>query len=86
MDEYVKDWLKYKLTIATDKGDISIKWNNVNELAKWANIQSGLYLQNSSSSLQLFFDYFPRWNQYFWNQRFDKGMFNLPDDARFVDI
>lgn len=86
MEEYIKDWTKYTLTLSTDKGNIKVKWNNVNELAKWSNIQAGLYLQNSTSSLQLFFENFPKWYQYFWNTRFEKGMFNLPDNAKIIDI
>ena len=86
MDEYIKEWTKYTLKLPTDRGDLIVKWSDVNELAKWSNIQAGLYLQNSPSCLQLFFEAFPRWYQYFWDQRFEKGMFDLPDNAKIVDI
>lgn len=86
MDEYIKEWTKYTLTLPTDRGNLIVKWSDVNELAKWSNIQAGLYLQDQPSSLQLFFEYFPKWYQYFWNQRFEKGMFDLPNNAKIIDI
>lgn len=86
MDDYIKEWNKYTLTVSTDRGDLLIKWSDVNELAKWANMQAGLYLQNKPSSLQLFFEYFPRWYQMFWDARFKQDLFNLPDNAVIIDI
>lgn len=86
MQEYINEWTTYTLKITTDKGDLSVKWKDVNELAKWSNMQAGLYLQNQPSSLQLFFEYFPRWYQHFWNQRYEQGVFDLPEGAKIIDI
>ena len=86
IEDYTQDWTKYTLTIPSDRGDLIVKWSDVNELAKWSNIQAGLYLQNQSSSLQLFFEYFPRWYQRFWTQRYDQGLFNLPEGAKIIDV
>lgn len=86
MQEFIKEWTKYTLKIASDKGDLLVRWNDVNELAKWSNIQAGLYLQNQPSNLQLFFEYFPKWYQHFWNQRHAQGVFDLPNEAKIIDI
>lgn len=86
MEKYIVNWLTYTLKLKTDKGDLTVKWSDVNELAKWSNIQAGLYLRDSNSTLQLFFENFPNWYNYFWNQRYEKGMFDLPDNAKIVDI
>lgn len=86
MDDYIKEWNRYSLKIQTDRGELVLKWSDVNELAKWANLQAGLYLQNQPSSLQLFFEYFPRWYQMFWDARFKQGLFELDDDAVILDI
>ena len=86
MEEYTKEWEKYTLKLPTDRGDLTVKWSDVNELAKWSNIQAGLYLQNQPSTLQLFFEYFPRWYNMFWVQRHQQGLFDLPDNARIMDI
>jgi SAM-dependent methyltransferase len=86
MENYIKDWTKYTLSVPTDRGDLTVKWSNVNELAKWSNIQAGLYLQPQPSSLQLFFEYFTKWYIYFWEQRHKQGLFDLPDGAKIMDI
>lgn len=87
MEDFIQDWTTYVLKIPTDRGDLSIKWSDVNNLAKWSNIQAGLYLQNKPSTLQLFFEHFPRWYNMFWNQRYNQGIFNdLSDDCKIIDI
>lgn len=85
LNDFTHDWNKYELKINTDRGDLKIKWNNANNLALWANIQSGLYLQQTNS-LQTFYEYFPRWYQMFWNDRARQGLFDLTDDATILDI
>lgn len=86
MQEYLNDWTKYKLTLPTDRGDLVVKWADVETLAKWSNIQAGLYLKAESSSLQAFFENFPNWYKYFWEQRHGQGLFNLPEGSRIMDI
>lgn len=86
MKEYIKDWTKYTLSIESSRGSLEVKWSNVNDVAQWANMHNGLYLQNQPSSLQLFFEHFKDWNQKFWTQREMQGAFNLPDDAKIIDI
>jgi hypothetical protein len=85
LDDFTRDWNKYELKINTDRGDLKIKWNDANNLALWANIQAGLYLQQTNS-LQTFYEYFPRWYQKFWNDRAQQGLFDLKDDAVILDI
>lgn len=85
MKDFTQDWNRYNLNIDTDKGVINLKWNDVNNLALWANLQAGIYLQKTNS-LQTFFEYFPRWYQMFWTARSKQGVFDLKDDAVIVDI
>lgn len=84
-EDYLHDWWKYKLTVETDKGPISVKWSDANNLAKWSNMQAGLYLQ-AENSLQVFYEYFPRWYQRFWDSRYEQGIFDIEDGSTIVDI
>jgi SAM-dependent methyltransferase len=85
MQDFTGDWLKYSLTVKTDRGPLTVKWNDADNLAKWSNMQAGLYLQDTNS-LQTFYEHFPRWYQMFWDARFNQGLFNLADDAVIIDI
>jgi SAM-dependent methyltransferase len=85
LNDFTADWNKYELKINTDRGDLTIKWNDANNLALWSNIQAGLYLQKTNS-LQTFYEYFPRWYQMFWDARFKQGLFNLSNDSVIMDI
>lgn len=85
MADYTKEWNRYTLTIQSDRGPLTVKWQDADTLAKWANIQAALYLQQTNS-LQTFYEYFPRWNQKFWNDRASQGSFDLKDDAVILDI
>jgi hypothetical protein len=61
--------MEYTLNIETNKGPISVKWSNLDDLALYANLQSGFYLQsNQSFSKDLLLNNFKDWNQMFWNQ------------------
>lgn len=84
-ESYLEDWWKYTLTVETDKGPLKVKWSDTNELAKWSNMQAGLYLQ-AENSLQVFYEHFPKWYQMFWNARHKLGIFDLPEDVTIVDI
>jgi SAM-dependent methyltransferase len=85
IEEFLEDWNKYVLTVNTDRGPLQVKWNDATNLARWSNIQAGLYLQNSNS-LQTFYEHFPRWYQMFWEARFKQGLFDIPDDSVIMDI
>jgi SAM-dependent methyltransferase len=85
LSDFTHDWNKYKLNVNTDRGVLTVKWNDANNLALWSNIQAGLYLQDTNS-LQTFYEHFPRWYQMFWDARFKQGLFNLPDDSVIMDI
>jgi SAM-dependent methyltransferase len=85
IEEFLEDWNKYVLTVTTDRGPLQVKWNDAINLAKWSNIQAGLYLQNTNS-LQSFYEHFPRWYQMFWDARFKQGLFDLSDNAVIMDI
>lgn len=85
MKDYTYDWNRYNLNVDTDRGKISLQWSDANNLALWANLQAGIYLQRTNS-LQTFYEYFPRWYQMFWDARFKQGIFDLQDDAVILDI
>lgn len=85
MKDFTQDWNKYNLNIETDRGRLSLQWSDANNLAIWANLQAGIYLQRTNS-LQTFYEYFPRWYQMFWDARFKQGIFNLKNDAVILDI
>lgn len=80
--------MPYTLTVKTKRrGDISITWNNVDQLSIYSNLQSGFYLQeNQTFSKDLLFKHFEHWNQMFWTQREDQGMLDYPDGANILDI
>lgn len=85
IEDFLKDWNNYTLKIESDRGPLIVKWNDADEMAKWSNMQAGLYLQNINS-LQTFYEHFPRWYQMFWDARHKQGLFDLPDDAVVLDI
>jgi SAM-dependent methyltransferase len=85
LEEFLKEWNTYTLSIESDRGPLVVKWNDADTLAKWSNMQAGLYLKDRNS-LQIFYENFTQWYQMFWNARFKQGLFDLPDDARILDI
>jgi SAM-dependent methyltransferase len=85
LSDFTAEWNKYELRVNTDRGPLSVKWNDADTLARWSNIQAGLYLQNTNS-LQTFYEYFPRWYQMFWDARYKQGLFNIPDNSVILDI
>ena len=85
MTDYTKEWNNYSLTVNSDRGPLTVKWQDANTLARWSNIQAGLYLQQTNS-LQTFYEYFPRWYQMFWDARAKQGLFNIADDSIILDI
>lgn len=80
------EWQRYDLTIHSDRGPLNVSWSNVLELARWHNMQAGLYIKGPKNTLQLFFENFAKWNQDFWYGRQKLGTFNLPDGAKIVDV
>lgn len=85
LSDFTNDWNKYKLDVNTDRGTLTVKWNDANNLALWSNIQAGLYLQDTNS-LQTFYEHFPRWYQMFWDARFKQGLFDVADNSVILDI
>lgn len=77
---------QFELEVKSDKGPLRIQWSDVDTLAKYANVQSGCYLQNKENNLSLHLEYFKSWNQTFWLQRQQQGIFNLPNNATILDI
>ena len=55
--EFFNKWNEYSITIETEKGPITIKWNDVQSLAANWFMQTGSWMKNPN--LQTFFDFFP---------------------------
>lgn len=80
------EWQRYDLTVHSDRGPLNVSWSDVLELARWHNMQAGLYIKGPKNTLQLFFENFPKWNQDFWVGRHKFGTFDLPNNAKIVDV
>lgn len=70
------------LNVRTNKGPISIKWSNEEELYKWALLQFGFYKCQKNDFLKMFSDM----NNFWFNQRFEMKAFNLPNSPKIMDI
>jgi hypothetical protein len=80
-------WNHYKLNVNTNLGKISIEWNDVETLAKYATLQSGLFAGSSDKlTKQLFFENFEKWAQKQWSWTEQLGGFDLPDNPTVLDI
>ena len=86
MDKFSNDWNFYELTINSNRGPLDLKWTDVEELAKYTTLQSGLFGQNRPFSKQVFFEVFPKFYQNLWSLTESLGGFDLPDSAVIVDI
>ena len=79
--------MPYSLDITSSKSLLSVTWEDVEQLSRFANLQSGFYLEKEWSYKEdLLLSHFKQWNQLFWNQRQNQGMFDLPDGASILDI
>lgn len=79
--------MTYKLIVHSDKGPLYVEWSDLNQLAKFANLQSGFYFsKNKEYTAKLLLDNFEKWNQYFWDQRFNQGIFSLSENSKIIDI
>lgn len=76
----------YTLTINSNKGPLSVSWKDVETLALYASTQAGFYLQDSKDHLELHHTHFRLWNQRFWDQRYNQGVFDINQNAKIVDI
>jgi len=83
-----------KLTVQTKKGLLTVDWTNKNDLAWYATQQAGCYHADLSSVnwhdrdrfLPLHNEHFQNWNRDKWTDREKLGVFDLPDNARVMDI
>jgi hypothetical protein len=82
--EFFNKWNEYSITIETEKGPITIKWNDVQSLAANWFMQTGSWMKNPN--LQTFFDFFPMWVNYNWWQNSQRNVYNLPDHSKIIDI
>lgn len=81
------EWDHYTLTVDTDKGPISVKWRNVEELAKYATLQSGIFGGVSDRlTKRTFFDHFRSWSQKEWDRRVKMQTFDLAPNPTIIDV
>lgn len=76
----------YTLTINSNKGPLSVSWNDVETLAYYAGTQAGYYLKDNKDHLSLHHDHFNEWNQRFWTKREELGMFDFSNGSKILDI
>lgn len=86
MDKFNQHWNTYNLQVDTDKGPISLWWDDVETLAKYTTLQSGLFGVDRPFSKQVFFEIFPKFYQSMWNITHRLGGFDLPDNPTIIDI
>lgn len=83
-----------KLTVNTKNGLLTLQWSDKDTLAWYATQQAGCYHADLSSInwqspdkfLPLHNKFFHKWNQDKWTERETLGVFDLPDNAKVMDI
>lgn len=82
--DFFKSWNDYDLTVDSDRGPLTIKWKNLQPLAANWLMQTGGWMK--STSLSSFFQFFPMWCKWQWWQHSQRGLYNLPDNPKIIDI
>lgn len=82
------------LNIDSKKGTLTVQWSDVDLLAQYATPQGGCFftrldeinwdLPNKFTPLHK--KHFQKWYQGLWNQREQLGVFDIPDNAKIIDI
>jgi SAM-dependent methyltransferase len=86
MDKFNQDWNLYNLAVNSDKGSLSLWWEDVETLAKYTTLQSGIFGVARPFSKQVFFETFPKFYQNMWDITYRLGGFDLPNNAVVIDI
>jgi hypothetical protein len=83
--EVFKEWNKFESTVMSNKGPLTVKWNNVQKLAAAWSIQTQMG-GGGVTSLSNFFKNFDTYHNKLWmlNQNF--GVYDLPDTPTIIDI
>ena len=77
----------YTLNINSSRGVLTVKWQDVDTLANYATLQSGLYGGKSDTISKAVFDQnFVDWTQRQWAHREKMGAVDLPDNAVVLDV
>lgn len=82
------------LKINSQRGVLSVQWNDEHNLARIATPQAGCYFSNldnvdweaDDKFLPIHDKYFKEWNQQRWSEREGMGVFDIPDNSTIVDI
>jgi hypothetical protein len=82
--DFFKKWDEYTLTVDSDKGPLTLKWNNVQALAANWFVQTGSL--TGQPMLQNFFEFFPMWVKWNWWNLSERGVYDLPNNPTIIDI
>jgi len=84
-NEYFKKWNHFESTVVSDKGPLTVKWNNVQKLAaSWLTQTNGH--GNGEVSLSNFFKNFDLYHNKMWHLNQSFGVYNLPKDPVIIDV
>lgn len=86
MDKFKENWNDYELKIESNRGPLILKWKDVDELAKYSTLQSGIFGTNKSFSKQTFFENFQKFYQHLWDLTQQLEGFNISDTSTIIDI
>jgi hypothetical protein len=86
MNKFLKDWDLYNLNVSTNNGVLSLWWEDVESLAKYTTLQSGLFGVSRPFSKQVFFETFPKFYQSMWDITYKLGGFDIPQNSVVIDI
>lgn len=80
------NWNKYTVTVNSNKGPLTLHWNEVEALAFYSALQTGLYGGVSKDlTKQVFFEHFPKWLQTQWDHHYNLAG-DLPAGATVIDV
>lgn len=86
-NQILNQWDQYTLTVDSNQGPLKVNWSNVDNLAWYATLQSGLFGgAGRHISKQLFFEQFQRWATNQWNHMYDIAFYDLKDNATIIDV
>ena len=76
------------INIQSDKGTLTVKWSDFNNLSVYSGSQAGCYgsTVDLDSPELLHQRHFEKWHTYCWLTRQQLGVFDIPDNAKVLDI
>lgn len=82
----LSNWNDYSVTVNSNKGSLTLLWKDVESLAFYSALQTGLYGGVSKElTKQVFFEHFPKWLQRQWDHHYSLAG-DLPNNATVIDV